>query len=1747
MSKGRIIVVDDDKLMQLTIKEILVEFDYDVIAVFSTGEEVVYKAPELLPDLILMDIQLSGYMDGIEAGERIKAVIDIPIIFISGMDDESTIERSRCTDPFGYILKPFKTKELIITVELAIYKYNTQKKLKQNEFFFKSTFISVSEGLISIDNKGVIKLANPYAEKILLKSHDNIIGTKIFDVLITRSNIFEKFLSDSMESNKWKLKYAQPYESEFELIIGSEQTVKAVFLSLNPLYDNNEIIMGYVITVRDLTEQKKTRDLINKLYMAIKQSPIGVMMLSPKGIIEYINPKFEEITQFQYEDIVGKKVDVIHNEKISIEKVNQVWNSLLNDKEQSFEWQNFKKDGTPYWEFISLSPVKNDKGEIIQFISLKEDITEKKEFESKLMYNEKKYKDLFQTTPVAICNFDFNEVSEYLKTLKNISIYDLKEYFETNPQYFDNCINRIKIIDINNFSKKFFEVNTHDNSTEIIKIFFKQNFNFTLNILQHIMLLLDSMNNAEFSFFEKLYIPQNEIISVLLNNNVTKHLHTVWYCRQDFINTKFDDSFTVRPQSGFSLLIVAIDITDKIITEKQLKIQTYHLIERIKEQKALFEINRIISDDNLSSNEALQLIANQLITGFQFPGNTACKITYNQQEYFSTNYKKITNNQSIEKLTAGSSFSKDYRIMTEDFMIDSFNSGSIEILFNIGSIKESIDQNQNIDFHKEEMELLKTVTQIISKYILQLNQSNLIQKKLYYETLISKISSRFLNINNFDNSVNQSLAEIGLASKADRVYIFEYDDSVKTISNTFEWCKDTNSSVQKSLQNIPFNNYPWWKEKILNNEIIYIENVDDMPEKALNEQKLFKEQNIVSLLSLPLTVKIKTADNKSVITKNIGFIGFDDLSDKKPWEQQDITLLKLFSNILSNTYERFNTYKLLQKQKEFSNEVINSVAELIIVIDVDTEEVVIFNQHSEHLSRFSANEIKDLQNFKQLFINEQLDYFTKTFNETKQGKRFNNIELLWRTKDRKFLMINWQFNLIKNSENTPQFVILNGTDITEIKKKEALLKEKETQYRTLIQNLNIGIYRSTGLSTGHFLQANIALAKILGYDTVQELTLNKTKDIFLNQEDRENMLKLAVSNGYIKNYIVQLKKKDYNKDKKNNVILASINAKVINDEKGNFKWLDAFVEDITEIHKNKKALDYQLHFLQNLIDNIPVPLYYVKVNEVNNYEIFEYTISGCNNSFEKFLGISKDKLINKNLKDCISSEMFNIFTKHNDELLIKYKNSAQEKCFTNNDELCEYADHISYNKKSYYFLFHKSVISDNRNDLIGDDSTQNSLRIINSLIDFSELKNTQDTMQKLAFFNKNILSSITNILIAVDNDLKITHWNLQVSKVTKISAENVLGIPIQDIGLEWDIKQILNSFKMVKKTMIEEKITNFLIKSVPVPELFSDNKTSQVNTFYTLTISPIKNSESTDNSINGFLILGEDITEIQSLQNQLYHNQKLEAIGQLAAGIAHEINTPTQFVTDNTQFLMTSYEQIFKYIKEINTLINSIISNKSQIDYNLNKEVDKLISTHEQLFNNIDIDFLSEEIPEATRQSMEGLSNIARIVKAMKDFSHPGVEEMTYSNINNLLESTVTVARNEWKYFADLKLDLEDDLPTILCHPSEFNQAILNVIINATHAIKEKFKDNTKGLITIKTHHDSKFIHIEISDNGIGIPEKIINRIFEPFFTTKEIGKGTGQGLSIVHQIIVEKLKGQLLVSSQERIGTTFKFLLPIH
>jgi PAS domain S-box-containing protein len=378
-----------------------------------------------------------------------------------------------------------------------------------------------------------------------------------------------------------------------------------------------------------------------------------------------------------------------------------------------------------------------------------------------------------------------------------------------------------------------------------------------------------------------------------------------------------------------------------------------------------------------------------------------------------------------------------------------------------------------------------------------------------------------------------------------------------------------------------------------------------------------------------------------------------------------------------------------------------------------------------------------------------------------------------------------------------------------------------------------------------------------------------------------------------------------------------------------------------------------------------------------------------------------------------------------------------------------------------------------------------------------------------------VVEQTSDAVFIVGADEIVRYVNPSASRSSGYSAEDLIGSP----------PPIYNSDLMDQGTLdfIRETVFNGDSWQGHFRNRRKDGSIIEEHT----TIFPIRNDEG---QLANAVAVKRDITEQVKLQQQLLQAQKLEAIGQLAAGIAHEINTPMQYIQNNVTFLEQSFNKIHELLVALEQTDRTSIPAATAV-----------------LLDNFDFGFFIDEISSSINETQNGVNRVVKIVAAMKEFSHPGGEERAPTDLNHALENTLIVCRNEWKYVAELVTDYCSDMPLAPCFADQLNQAILNLVINASHAIQQQQKaDSRPGCIYVATRHDQDWAEIRIEDNGCGIPPEIRQHIYDPFFTTKEVGKGTGQGLAIAHDIIVKKHGGAIDFTTTLGEGTAFIIRLPL-
>jgi PAS domain S-box-containing protein len=626
---------------------------------------------------------------------------------------------------------------------------------------------------------------------------------------------------------------------------------------------------------------------------------------------------------------------------------------------------------------------------------------------------------------------------------------------------------------------------------------------------------------------------------------------------------------------------------------------------------------------------------------------------------------------------------------------------------------------------------------------------------------------------------------------------------------------------------------------------------------------------------------------------------------------------------------------------------------------------------------------------------------------------------------------------------------------------------------------------------GRFTRVNRYFQQLFGYET-SDLEGKFAWDVLIRSEERDSVKEVFCPARSFRGKR-QHKQIWLTSDGVELTIAWSI-TRLANPTENNGRFLISGI-DVSARDKVEHMLEREHMLLQSLIDSIQDLIFYKDINSV---------YLGCNRAFEAFSGRKMKDYQGETDASFYPPDTAQGFLDTDQRVLATGQDAIYENWTT--DPAGE-PILLETRKTPYRGLDGKvlGVIG------IGRDITRHRL--------------AEEALLKANSEIEQLISSLSSILIGLTPELRVTMWNTMAQKILGIPASFTSGKYLGELSIQWEWNEI-------KKSIYRSEIDNRSIFMDPIRFKRGDGREG----FLGINISPI---HSQDKTISGYILLCADITERKLLESRLAQAQKLESIGSLAAGIAHEINTPIQYIGDNTLFLQSSFSDLLGLIDKLELAITAVEENRL-----LPEQIIDVRNTTKK----VDLEYLRDEVPLAIGQSLEGIERVSEIVRAMKDFSHPGVKKKTSTDLNKAIENTLTVARNEWKYVSEVQTDLDPDLPMVLCHAGEINQVILNILVNAAQAIGDAIdKDSSqKGLISVSTRRDEDQVEIRISDTGKGVPEEIGNRIFEPFFTTKDVGKGTGQGLAIAYDVVAVKHKGNLTYENNSDGGATFIIRLPI-
>ena len=653
---------------------------------------------------------------------------------------------------------------------------------------------------------------------------------------------------------------------------------------------------------------------------------------------------------------------------------------------------------------------------------------------------------------------------------------------------------------------------------------------------------------------------------------------------------------------------------------------------------------------------------------------------------------------------------------------------------------------------------------------------------------------------------------------------------------------------------------------------------------------------------------------------------------------------------------------------------------------------------------------------------------------------------------------------------------------------ERALQESEERFRGAFE------YAGTGMAlakvSGEFLQVNQALCDFLGYGREELMGLGVHGIGHPeNQPASESLLQQFLAQGRRSE---EFERRFLAKD--GSVAWALITLSTVLDADQHVTCFFVQFRDITERKVAQDALQRREALLQAILNN---------VSDLVMVRDLQYHCRFASPSCSEHLGYSRSELLGSEVRMIVHADDLSRV----EQTVAKVRADQQSRVVT---VRCQRKNGTCFHVEASVSLLREPG------------GAADGFVVVSRMVEDRILAEKQ--LQAAYAETELFLQSIPSILIGLDGEGRITRWNPTAAEALGLASTQALGRMITDCGIHWLHPEI------------EQEVARWLRADTAYRTDTLSFERDGKTRFLGLHVRRIPNH---NNAGPSFILTGADVTERKLLEEQLRQAQKLEAIGQLAAGIAHEINTPTQYVGDNTRFLKDSWGAIAALLDLGRTVRQQ--AGRGSVSQ-------ELMARFDQLAEQSDMDYLLAEIPKAIDQTLDGVQRVAKIVQGMKEFSHPGSEEKRAIDINKAIETTITVARHEWKYVATVETHFDESLPLVPCLIGDFNQVVLNLIINASHAVAAAVENGSieRGTITIATRRDGEWAEVSIQDNGNGIPEKIRSRIFEPFFTTKPVGKGTGQGLSLAHSAIVTRHRGQIWFQTETGNGTTFFIRLPL-
>ena len=650
----------------------------------------------------------------------------------------------------------------------------------------------------------------------------------------------------------------------------------------------------------------------------------------------------------------------------------------------------------------------------------------------------------------------------------------------------------------------------------------------------------------------------------------------------------------------------------------------------------------------------------------------------------------------------------------------------------------------------------------------------------------------------------------------------------------------------------------------------------------------------------------------------------------------------------------------------------------------------------------------------------------------------------------------------------------------ERKRAEVSLRESEDRFRTAFEEAPYGMC-ITGLD-GRFLHANAALCRILGYSS-QELLAGAWQQI-THPDDLERSRAAATEFSRGRSETLEVEKRYIHK--RGHAIWARVKISVVSDGAGKPLHFITQIEDITL----RKRADEAQSFLASLVESSQDAIIGTTPEGI---------VLSWNRGAMELYGYSPAEMIGGTAATLVPREL----REEQMQLLGRIRKGERVDGYE--------TVRVRRDGQRVEVSLGIAPVFDASGNITGTASIAR---------DITRRRAVEQALQSSEERYRELFENASDLVYTFDLEMRITSLNRLAETTMGYARAEAMGMRLRELVGE-------ATWERVERTL------NQMLAGDP-PEKFEADIRTKDGRRVTLEVNP-RLIYRNDAPV-GIQAIARDITGRDLAEMELRQAQKLESVGRLASGIAHEINTPMQFVGDNVRFLEDSFREMNTFLTRLRVLIERVTAANPGAGF---------CEEFRRLEEELDVPYLLHEIPQALSQTVDGIERVVTIVRAMKEFAHPESRGMVRADLNKALENTLTVARNELKYVADVETDF-GDLPPLACSVSDMNQVFLNLLVNAAHAIGDVVQGTErKGKIRIRTEAQGSTALITIADTGAGIPARIRERIFDPFFTTKEVGRGTGQGLAIA-RAVVDRHKGSLTFESEVGKGTTFFIRLPI-